>query len=182
MSRLGKQPIALPKGIEINMPKDDLVTVKSAKGLLELKVKSGIKLDIRDNEVEVKIDENSKLTSAFHGLYWALIKNMITGLDIGFKKDLILVGVGYKAQLKGNLLDLQVGYSHPTEIEIPKDISVKVNKATEIEISGSDKQKVGQFASTVRDIRPPEPYKGKGIRYKDEYVRKKAGKAAKTGK
>ena len=105
---------------------------------------------------------------------------MIVGVDKGFKKELTLIGVGFRAQIMGNKLDFQIGYSHPTQIEIPKDIKVSVVKSVEILIEGIDKQKVGQFAAIVRDIRRPEPYKGKGIRYKDEYVRKKAGKAAKT--
>ena len=182
MSRLGKQPIVLPKGIEVKLVKEDLINVKSSKGSLDLKVKPGLKIEHSDNEILVVVDKNAKLDRADHGLYWALIKNMINGLSDGFKKDLQLIGVGYRAQLKGNFVDLQIGYSHPTQIEIPNGIIVKINKSVEIEISGFDKQKVGQFAAEVRAIRPPEPYKGKGIRYKDEYVRKKAGKTAKTGK
>ncbi|MBN2478623.1 MAG: 50S ribosomal protein L6 [Parachlamydiales bacterium] len=181
MSRLGKLPISIPKGIEITV-KNKILNVKGPKGNLSLELKDGVNIDIKDSEAVVSLIEKAQISSAFHGLYRSLLSNMITGVGKGFTKTLALIGVGYRAAVKGNKLDLQVGYSHPTEIEIPKDLHVKVDKSVEIEISGVDFQKVGQFAAQVRAIRPPEPYKGKGIRYKDEYVRKKAGKAAKTGK
>jgi large subunit ribosomal protein L6 len=179
MSRLGKIPIDLPKGIEVKIT-ENILSVKGPKGTLTLEMKKGILLQIVDGKVIIAVDEKSDVTSAFHGLYRSLIKNMIVGVDKGFKKELTLVGVGFRAQVKGNVLDFQIGYSHPTEIPIPKDIKVTVNKSVDILIEGVDKQRVGQFAAVVRDVRKPEPYKGKGIRYKDEYVRKKAGKAAKT--
>jgi large subunit ribosomal protein L6 len=180
MSRLGKIPIALPKNVEIKISDDNLVNVKGPKGALTLQLKRGILLDIKEDNVVISMDEKLNLPSAMHGLYRSLIKNMIIGVSKGFKVELTLIGVGFRAQVQGNKLVLQVGYSHPTEVEIPKDIQVKVNKSVEINIEGIDKQKVGQFAASVRAIKKPEPYKGKGIRYKDEYVRKKAGKAAKT--
>jgi len=182
MSRLGKTPIDLPKGVEVKISPDNIVEVKGPKGTLYLEVKKGIIFDIKDSKVNLSLDEKYKLTSAMYGLYRSLINNMVIGVSKGFKKELTLIGVGFRASVKGNKVDLQVGYSHPTDIEIPKDIQVKVNNSVEIVIEGPDKQKVGQFAALVRAIRKPEPYKGKGIRYKDEYVRKKAGKAAKAGK
>ena len=125
------------------------------------------------------LTKNSPLDSAMHGLYRSLINNMVIGVNKGFEKRLSLIGVGYRAAVSGNKIDLQLGFSHPTALEIPKEIEVKVEKSTKIIISGMDKQAVGQFAASVRAVRPPEPYKGKGVRYEDEYVRKKAGKAAK---
>lgn len=182
MSRLGKLPIDIPKGVEAKIGSDMVLNVKGPLGTLNLEIKKGILVDIKDSAIIISLDEKEKLTSAMHGLYRSLINNMVIGTHIGFKKELALVGVGFRANIKGNKIDLQVGFSHPTEIEIPKDIKVKINKSVEIIIEGTDKQKVGQFAALVRSIKKPEPYKGKGIRYKDEYVRKKAGKAAKAGK
>lgn len=180
MSRLGRIPIDFPKGVEIKMSPENMLNVKGPKGTLSLEMKKGILLEIKDGKVLVSVDKKSEVNSAFHGLFRSLIKNMIVGVDKGFKKELALVGVGFRVQVLGNKLDFQIGFSHPTQVEIPKDIKVTINKSVEIIIEGIDKQKVGQFAATIRDLRPPEPYKGKGIRYKDEYVRKKAGKAAKT--
>ena len=182
MSRLGNKPIDLPKGVEIKVTKDNLVTVKGTKGTLSLDVKKGISIEVKDDKVMISLDKKTKLKSSFHGLYRSLISNMIEGTNVGFKKELKMIGVGFRSQVKGDKLDLQVGFSHPCEMEIPKDLQIKITKSVDIEITGIDKQKVGQFASEVRAVKPPEPYKGKGIRYKDEYVRKKAGKAAKTGK
>jgi len=181
MSRLGKIPIEIPKGTEAKIS-EGILNVKGPKGALGLEIPKGILVEIKDSQIVVVLDEKFKLSSAMHGLYRSLINNMVEGTSEGFKKELTLIGVGFRAAVKGNKLDLQVGFSHPTEIEIPKDIQVKVNKSVEIVVEGVDKQKVGQFAALVRAIKKPEPYKGKGIRYKDEYVRKKAGKAAKAGK
>ncbi|NGX63075.1 MAG: 50S ribosomal protein L6 [Candidatus Anoxychlamydiales bacterium] len=181
MSRLGKIPIAIPKGTEAKVT-EDILNVKGPKGALSLKIQKGILVEIKDSQILVVLDEKIKLSSAMHGLYRSLINNMVEGTSKGFKKELTLIGVGFRAAVKGNKLDLQVGFSHPTDIEIPKDIQVKINKSVEIVIEGVDKQKVGQFAALVRSIKKPEPYKGKGIRYKEEYVRKKAGKAGKAGK
>ena len=181
MSRLGKIPITIPKGIEVKFI-DRTLKMKGPKGSLDFEIKQGIILDIKDSQILVSLDKKINLPFSEHGLYRSLISNMIIGVEKGFKKELTLIGVGYRAAIKGSKLDLQVGYSHPTQIEIPTGISLKVNKSVEIVIEGSDKQQVGQFAALVRSIRKPEPYKGKGIRYKDEYVRKKAGKTAKAAK
>jgi len=178
MSRYGNSPIPLPGGVEVKKA-GNIVNVKGPKGQLEVEVKTGIEVAVEETQVLVSRDEKSLLPVAMHGLYRSLINNMVIGVDKGYEKRLSLIGVGYRAAVAGNLLDLQLGFSHPTKVEIPQGINVKVEKATTIIIDGIDKQVVGQFAATVRALRPPEPYKGKGVRYENEYVRKKAGKAAK---
>lgn len=176
MSRLGKKPIQLPKGVEVKISTDD-ITVKGPKGQLELKLMNGISIQQEENELKLsKTDSND----AFYGLYRSLVNNMVIGVSQGFEIKLTLIGVGFRAAVSGSKLDLQIGFSHPTVVEIPSDIQIKVDKGTTIILSSPDKQKLGQFAAQVRALRPPEPYKGKGIRYENEYVRKKAGKAAKS--
>ncbi|MBI5345618.1 MAG: 50S ribosomal protein L6 [Chlamydiae bacterium] len=177
MSRLGRIPVVIPKGVELKVA-GNKVNVKGAKGNLSLDLPTGITLKIDQGSLVVEMDKS--LDSEFHGLYRSLINNMIVGVDKGYEKTLNLIGVGYRAALKGNKLDLQLGFSHPMEIEIPKEVKIQINKQTEIIISGCDKQIVGHFAALVRSVKPPEPYKGKGIRYVNEYVRKKEGKAAKA--
>lgn len=152
--------------------------MKGKLGNLELDVPEGIEVTVADGSIVVELKEG-KLPGPMHGLYRSLIQNAVTGTSQGFTKELTLIGVGFKAAVKGEVLDVAVGFSHPCQVTIPKGVTVKVEKNTSILISGVDKQVVGQFASDVRALRKPEPYKGKGIRYKDEYVRKKAGKAAK---
>ena len=177
MSRKGKQPISIPAGVEVKIA-GTKVAVKGPKGTLELDVMKGIAVIIVDNEVQVSIADESSKIGNFHGLYRGLINNMVQGVSVGFEKKLEMQGVGYRAAVKGNLLDIQVGLSHPMEKPIPSDIQVKVEKNTNISITGADKQKVGKFAAEVRAVKPPEPYQGKGIRYAGEHVRRKAGKAA----
>lgn len=179
MSRYGNSPIALPKGVEVKKS-GAKVSVKGPKGELNLDLKEGIELDVQDESLHVSLKENSKLEGKDHGLYRSLVNNMIVGVSSGFEKRLTLIGVGFRAAIKGTKLDLQLGFSHPTEVDIPKDLEVAVEKSTTIIVKGKDKQQVGQFAASVRALRPPEPYKGKGVRYEDEYVRKKAGKSAKS--
>lgn len=181
MSRKGKLPIALPKGVEVTV-QSDRIMVKGPKGTLSRSLVPGISIVKEQEKLNVKAADESKDLSRMHGLYWALISNMVQGVSRGFEKVLEMVGVGYRAAVQGSMLDVQVGFSHPTQVQIPQGIQVKVDKNTSILISGCDRQAVGQFAAEVRAIRPPEPYQGKGIRYKDEYVRRKAGKAAKTVK
>ena len=181
MSRKGKMPIALPKGVEVTVQKDQ-ITVKGPKGTLSRTLVPGISVEKEHERIIVQASDESRELSRLHGLYRALVANMITGVAQGFEKVLEMVGVGYRAAVQGNLLDVQVGFSHPTKFQIPSGVTVKVDKNTTIVISGCDRQIVGQFAAEVRCIRPPEPYQGKGIRYKDEYVRRKAGKAAKSVK
>ncbi len=178
MSRYGKSAIPLPKGVELKGEKGE-INVKGPKGELKITMKSGLDVKVEGENAFVFLDGTVELESAFQGLYRSLVNNMVIGVTQGYEKRLSMIGVGFRAAVQGTMLDLQVGFSHPTKIEIPKDIKVEVEKNTLIKISGMDKQAVGQFAASVRAKRPPEPYKGKGIRYENEYVRKKDGKAAK---
>lgn len=177
MSRKGKLPIQLPKGVEVKVSNNE-ISVKGPKGSLHHELVPGIEVKVDGSHLTVGLNENAQDLSSFHGLYWAIINNMIHGTSHGFEKKLEMIGVGYRASVQGHHLDLQIGFSHPTKLPIPEGVHVKVDKNTVIVVSGIDKQKVGQFAATVRAIRPPEPFQGKGIRYEGEYVRKKAGKAA----
>ena len=179
MSRLGKMPITLPKGVEIKKGKHGSLEFVGPKGSLALQLPSGLQLKVEGEFVTVERDEKLLPNQAFHGLFRSLVKNHIVGVSEGYEIKLAMVGVGYRANVQGNQIDLQVGFSHPTNVPIPKGVQVSVDKGTMITIKGTDKQIVGQFAAAVRAIKPPEPYKGKGIRYENEYVRKKEGKAAK---
>lgn len=181
MSRKGKTPISIPKGVEIQI-KDGVVVVKGPKGTSSLVLGDGIELINQDGQLILTAADATRDIRRSHGLYRALLQNLVTGMSVGFEKKLEMIGVGYRAQVQGNMLDVQVGFSHPTQLEIPHGIHVKVEKNSLISITGTDKQAVGQFAAHIRALRPPEPYQGKGIRYEGEYVRKKAGKAAKTAK
>jgi large subunit ribosomal protein L6 len=155
------------------------VSVKGPKGTLKIDLVPAVEVVLDGEELHVNLAKGSEDKSNLHGLYRQLINNMVTGVVNGFEKKLQMIGVGYRAVVQGKLLDVMVGYSHPTKIAIPEGIEVKVDKNTTIIINGCDKHRVGQFAADVRAFRPPEPYKGKGIRYEDEYVRRKAGKAGK---
>ena len=179
MSRLGKMAIDLPKGVEIKATKDGKLEIKGPKGSLPLQLPSGLKLVIEGDMVSLDRDEAVCSEGATHGLFRSLLKNCIIGVSTGYEVELALIGVGYRANIQGSKLDLQVGFSHPTGVEIPKTVQVSVEKGVAILVKGINKQEVGQFAASVRAVKPPEPYKGKGIRYKNEYVRKKEGKAAK---
>lgn len=177
MSRKGKLPIAIPKGVEVKIAEQQ-ISVKGPKGSLKQELVPQVNVRIEGDQIHVEINEAHSDANHFHGLYRTIIDNMVTGTSNGFERKLEMIGVGYRASVQGNLLDLQIGLSHPTKLPIPEGIQVKVEKNTAIIIVGADKQKIGQFAAVVRAIRPPEPYQGKGIRYTGEYVRKKAGKAA----
>lgn len=177
MSRVGKKTIPLPKGIEVKKVGRE-VHVKGPKGQLKNALMDGIDIVIHPDHIEVTADESKADIGKFHGLYRSIINNMVEGASKGFEKRLEMIGVGYRASVQGKELDLQVGNSHPTKLPIPDGIVISVEANTKILVAGADKQQVGQVAATVRAIKPPEPYQGKGIRYKDEYVRKKAGKAA----
>lgn len=179
MSRLGKTPVSIPKGVEVKPSKEGLIQFKGPKGTLQLQLPQGLHLKMEGSQALLECDEEAGSTSALHGLYRSLIKNNVIGVSEGYEVKLSLVGVGYRANVQKNLLDLQLGFSHPTALEIPKGIEVMVDKGVTISVKGVDKREVGQFASAVRAMKPPEPYKGKGIRYENEYVRKKEGKAAK---
>lgn len=179
MSRLGKAPITIPKGVEVKAGKDGLVTVKGPKGSLDLTLPSGYKVREEKGLLFLEQGPDVQGEGAMHGLYRSLLKNCVVGVSEGYEIRLMMIGVGYRAAVQGNRLDLQVGYSHPTLLDIPSDIKVTVDKGTTIILNSIDKRSIGQFAATVRAKKPPEPYKGKGIRYEFETVRKKEGKAAK---
>ncbi len=178
MSRIGRKPIPIPDKVNVSVDAGNVVTVEGPKGKLTLQVSPRIKIIVEDGYVRLERPTNLKMDKAFHGLYRSLINNMIIGVTQGYRKELEMVGVGYKAQLKGKELILDVGYSHPVNYQIPDDIKIETPKPTQIIVEGIDKQRVGQVAAEIRKIRPPEPYKGKGIRYVGEKVRQKAGKAA----
>tara|TARA_B100001778_G_C18542997_1_gene609227 strand:- start:560 stop:1105 length:546 start_codon:yes stop_codon:yes gene_type:complete len=175
MSNIGKQPIAIPDGVDVNINEDRLV-VKGKLGELNMSFKSLIKIDFSDNILTFKRMNNNKNSRELHGLYRALVNNMIEGVTNGYKKELNMNGVGYTAELKNNFLLVNAGFSHPVYLEIPAEIKIEVPNATTIIISGISKQNVGDVAAKIRSIRKPEPYKGKGIKYSDEHIRRKAGK------
>ena len=176
MSRIGKLPIPLPRGVEVKTIPDSGVQVKGPKGMLSVKLPEQISMSISDGQIQFTRPDESKQSRALHGLARALTANLVTGVTAGFKKALEIQGVGYRASVSGNKLNLLLGYSHPVDMPIPKGLSVAVEGGTQLVIEGIDKQLVGQFAAEVRAKRPPEPYKGKGIRYVGEYVRRKVGK------
>ncbi|MBU3851506.1 MAG: 50S ribosomal protein L6 [Candidatus Paralactobacillus gallistercoris] len=176
MSRIGNKPITLPEGVTVKRD-GNVVTVKGPKGELTRDFVPEIEMH-EDGNVITFTRPNESL-KALHGTMRANLNNMVVGVTKGYEKHLDLVGVGYRAQLKGKTLVLNVGYSHPVEMEAPEGIEIKVPGTTEVVVSGIDKQLVGQFAAEIRDVRPPEPYKGKGIRYHDEHVRRKEGKTGK---
>ena len=179
MSRIGNAPIDLPSGVDVTVS-DEVVTVKGPKGTLTQSIDPSIGVEVDDGVVTVVRENDERQSRALHGLTRALIANMVVGVTEGFSKELSIVGVGYRAALKGSSLELQVGYSHPVSIEALEGVTFDVPEPTRIIVGGIDKQKVGQAAADIRAVRPPEPYKGKGIRYTDEYVRRKAGKAGVT--
>lgn len=177
MSRIGKKPIEIPGSVKIDI-KDKEISVTGPKGTLKMNITGDVKVNIEGNELTFSRDNDQKKNKALHGLYRALMMNMIVGVTEGYSKKLELVGVGYKADLKGNLLVLALGYSHPIIFAAPSDIKIEVPIPTNIIISGIDKQLVGAVASKIRSFREPEPYKGKGIKYDTEKIRRKAGKTA----
>lgn len=177
MSRKGKMPIAIPKGVEVKIGEKN-ISVKGPKGTLNHEIVPQVCIRVEDNVIHVDLNDAHKDAGNFHGLYRSIVNNMVQGVSHGFEKKLEMIGVGYRAAVQGHNLDLQIGLSHPTKLHIPEGLTVKVDKNTVIVIAGADLQKIGQFAANIRSIRPPEPYQGKGIRYEGEYVRKKAGKAA----
>jgi len=177
VSRIGKQPIEVPKGVTVSQD-GDVLKVKGPKGELQQKLIPNISVDIKDNEIIVTRPDDTKQNKSFHGLTRALIQNMVTGVNTSYKKTLDIVGVGYRAELKGKNLLLNIGYSHPIYFMPPDDITLEVPTQTQIVISGANKQLVGQVAAKIRSIRKPEPYKGKGIKYSDEHIQRKAGKTA----
>ena len=177
MSRIGNRKIVVPQGVTVTN-ENNTVTVKGPKGELSLDLVKNITVELNENELTVKRANDEKNTKAMHGTTNANIKNMIVGVTEGFKKDLEIIGVGYRFNVKGNTLVINAGYSHPVEIQVPAGLSVEATSNTEISVKGIDKVLVGEFAANIRKVRQPEPYKGKGIRYKDEYVQRKEGKKA----
>ncbi len=182
MSRIGKAPIDMPKGVEIEVSKGNLVKVKGPKGELTQQIDPDLSVSIEDGTLTVSRPTNQKRHRAMHGLYRALIANMVEGVATGYTKQLELVGVGYRANNTGNLLELSVGYSHPIYFYVPDDLKLetKSEKGSNpmVHLSGPDKQLIGQVAAKIRAFRKPEPYKGKGIKYFGEEIRRKAGKTA----
>jgi large subunit ribosomal protein L6 len=187
MSRIGRAPIAVPPKVQVNWTEDNLVTVKGPKGELSYQVDPELTLKLEDGSLTVTRPSDSKEHRSKHGLYRSLVNNMVVGVTTGYTKQLEIHGVGYRAAKVGQSLVIQVGYSHPVEVQAPAGITLNVDgvdaatKATKVSVSGIDKQLVGEVAATIRRIRKPEPYKGKGIRYTGEKIRRKAGKAGKVG-
>jgi large subunit ribosomal protein L6 len=175
MSRIGKQPIRLPQGVEVTVD-GATVRVKGPRGQLERQVRPEVGVKVEDGEVVVTRSSDAKQHRAYHGLTRALLANMVEGVTNGYSKGLEIIGVGYRADKRGDKLVLNVGYSHEVEYPEPEGIKLSTPSQTQITVEGIDKQKVGQVAAELRAVRPPEPYKGKGIRYQNEQVRRKAGK------
>jgi large subunit ribosomal protein L6 len=178
MSRVGNKPVDLPTGVDVQV-EGSAVKVKGSKGELERTFHERISFDVGDDAVTVTRPDDSRESRALHGLSRALLNNMVVGVSAGFAKELEIQGVGYRASLKGKDVELMVGFSHPVVVEAPDGITFEVPDQNKIIVSGIDKEQVGQVAASIRKVRPPEPYKGKGIRYVGEYVRRKAGKAGK---
>ncbi|AKP45539.1 MULTISPECIES: 50S ribosomal protein L6 [Bacillus] len=178
MSRIGKKPIEIPSGVTVTVEKNT-VTVKGPKGSLTRTFNPDFNIEVREKEIIVTRPSDSKEHRALHGTTRALLANMVEGVSKGFEKSLELIGVGYRAQKQGKKLVLNVGYSHPVEIEPEEGIEIEVPSNTKIVVKGVSKERVGALAANIRDVRPPEPYKGKGIRYEGEYVRRKEGKTGK---
>ncbi|MCL2398579.1 MAG: 50S ribosomal protein L6 [Defluviitaleaceae bacterium] len=179
MSRIGKMPISVPNGVEIKIGEGNLVTVKGPKGTLERRLSSDMNIALENGQLEIKRPNDLKKYRALHGLTRTLINNMVVGVTEGYKKTLEINGVGYRAAKNGNKLALSLGYSHPVEMTDPEGVTSEVEGTNKIIVSGIDKEKVGQYAANIREKRPPEPYKGKGIKYDTERIRRKAGKAGK---
>ena len=180
MSRVGRLPVEIPSGVDVKIDGSN-VKIKGPKGEMEFSFSPDIAIELAEGVVNISRPSDARDMRSLHGTTRSLIQNMITGVTDGYMKELQLVGVGYRANLEGTNLVINVGYSHPVEVEPPAGITFEVGERNQqIFISGIDKQRVGQVAADIRKVRPPEPYKGKGIRYKDEYIRRKAGKAGKV--
>ncbi|MCB1875469.1 MAG: 50S ribosomal protein L6 [Chromatiales bacterium] len=175
MSRVAKSPITLPKGVEVSQ-QDGLVSIKGGKGSMEMRIHEKVAMSVDDGVINVSPRDEERGSDALAGTMRALLNNMVIGVSQGFEKKLSLVGVGYRAQSKGTVLSLNLGFSHPVDYSVPAGIEIETPSATEIVVRGMDKQRVGQVAAEIRAYRPPEPYKGKGVRYADEYVAIKEAK------
>lgn len=175
MSRIAKAPVTIPQGVDVKLDGNNL-TVKGSKGQLSYEFNSAIGVNIIDKTIQMEWNRDDKVATAQAGTARALISNMVVGVSAGYEKKLALVGVGYRAQAKGNILNLALGYSHPIDFEVPNGITVETPSQTDILVKGNDKQLVGEIAAKIRAFRPPEPYKGKGVRYADENVARKEAK------
>ena len=180
MSRIGKQPIVLPKGVEVKLG-EDMVEVKGPKGTLQTPMSSLLNYELTEGHLTITRKDDTRESNAQHGLRRTLVANCVEGVSKGFSKTLEVIGVGFKVAVKGNIVDLSVGFSHPVLIELPKGLEAKA-EGTKLTISGIDKELVGEYAARIRRVRKPEPYKGKGIKYDNEIIRRKAGKSGGKGK
>ncbi len=176
MSRIGKLPISIPDGVKVEV-KENVVKVEGPKGAIEQEFMSQVDINVEDGEVVVERKEETKHARSYHGLYRQLVQNMVTGVSKGFQKVLLVNGVGYRAEVSGDTLHLNLGFSNPIEYVIPEGITITVEGQNKVFVSGIDKQKVGQTSSEIRSLRPPEPYKGKGIKFEDERIVRKIGKS-----
>ena len=179
MSRIGRMPIAVPAGVTVDIAENNKVTVKGPKGTLERVLPAEMTIKLENDEIVVTRPNDLKKMKALHGLTRSLLNNMVIGVTEGYQKELEVNGVGYRAQKKGKVLTLSLGYSHPVEMEDPDGVEVEVEGQNKIIVKGIDKEKVGQYAAEIREKRAPEPYKGKGIKYADEVIRRKVGKTGK---
>ncbi|HCG80351.1 MAG TPA: 50S ribosomal protein L6 [Oceanospirillales bacterium] len=175
MSRVAKAPVAIPAGVEVKLA-DDKITIKGKQGQLELDVHASVAISQEENELKFAPKSADKQSNALAGTFRSLVNNMVTGVSVGFEKKLILQGVGYRAKASGKTLNLSLGFSHPVDYALPEGVTAETPSQTEVVIKGIDKQQVGQVAAEIRGYRPPEPYKGKGVRYADENVRRKEAK------
>ena len=181
MSRIGRKPIEIPAGVEVKLD-GTTITVKGPKGTLTRELHPNMTVEVEGNTISVSRPNDNKENRSLHGLTRTLISNMVIGVNETFKKELEVNGIGYRCEVKGQELTLKIGYSHDVVMIAPEGVTVEVPNPNKVVVSGPDKQKVGQFAANIREKRPPEPYKGKGIKYVDEYIRRKEGKAGKGGK
>lgn len=175
MSRVAKYPVNVPKGVEVNLQAQE-ITIKSSKGEMHHSIHPTVQVEFNDNALVFTAKDDSKAANAFAGTTRALLNNMVKGLSQGFERKLTLVGVGYRAQIQDNVLNLSLGFSHPVDFPIPDGVTIEAPSQTEIIVKGADKQQVGQVAANIRNFRPPEPYKGKGVRYADETIMMKEAK------
>jgi large subunit ribosomal protein L6 len=174
MSRVGKKPIAIPEKTQVSL-KADIITVKGPKGTLTRQIHPGVKLDIGDSEIRAVIDSQDRKSRALQGLVRSLVANMVTGVSVGFERVLQINGIGYRAEAKGKSVLFNLGYSHPIDFPLPEGITAEVDKNNTVKLTGIDKELLGQTAASIRQLRAPEPYKGKGIKYADENIKLKAG-------
>jgi large subunit ribosomal protein L6 len=175
MSRVGKKTIMIPEKTAVSL-KADILTVKGPKGTLTRQIHPGVKLDIGDSEIKAVIDNQDRKSRALQGLVRSLVANMVTGVSVGFERNLQINGIGYRAEAKGKSILFNLGYSHPIDFPLPDGITAEVDKNNAVKLMGIDKELLGRTAASIRQLRPPEPYKGKGIKYADEYIQRKAGK------